>query len=151
MTMPTTMPAKRLGMYQVYGPTLEMMIHSMDSGLVPSTWTLCLSCRTIPPLLNSLPTAQFAHRPGKNTQSQRHVHMQKRAHLDMPTDTHKHTIAAPYPWPALFGHPRVVLGSSANPTYLAACPRRNGVICARTGIAGTITIPVDLPHLAVFT
>ncbi|VEL39379.1 unnamed protein product [Protopolystoma xenopodis] len=31
--MPTTMPAKRLGKYHVHGPTLEMLIHTMDSGL----------------------------------------------------------------------------------------------------------------------
>ncbi|VEL26157.1 unnamed protein product [Protopolystoma xenopodis] len=31
--MPTTMPAKRLGMYHIYGPTLETMMHTMDSGL----------------------------------------------------------------------------------------------------------------------
>ncbi|VEL37611.1 unnamed protein product [Protopolystoma xenopodis] len=29
--MPTAMLAKRLGMYHVYGPTLEMMMHTMDS------------------------------------------------------------------------------------------------------------------------
>ncbi|VEL41226.1 unnamed protein product [Protopolystoma xenopodis] len=27
------MPAKRLGMYHVHSPTLEMMMHTMDSGL----------------------------------------------------------------------------------------------------------------------
>ncbi|VEL34618.1 unnamed protein product [Protopolystoma xenopodis] len=33
--MPTTMPAKRLGMYHVHGLTLEMIMQTMDSRLVP--------------------------------------------------------------------------------------------------------------------
>ncbi|VEL22631.1 unnamed protein product [Protopolystoma xenopodis] len=31
--MPTTIPAKRLGMYHVYGSTLEMIMQTMDPGL----------------------------------------------------------------------------------------------------------------------
>ncbi|VEL36038.1 unnamed protein product [Protopolystoma xenopodis] len=33
LTTPTTMPAKRLGMYHVHDPTLEMIIQTLDSGL----------------------------------------------------------------------------------------------------------------------
>ncbi|VEL08185.1 unnamed protein product [Protopolystoma xenopodis] len=32
LTMPTMIPAKRLGMYYVHGQTLESMLHTMDSG-----------------------------------------------------------------------------------------------------------------------
>ncbi|VEL25890.1 unnamed protein product [Protopolystoma xenopodis] len=31
--MPTTMPAKRLGKYDVHDPTLEIIMQTMDSGL----------------------------------------------------------------------------------------------------------------------
>ncbi|VEL12878.1 unnamed protein product [Protopolystoma xenopodis] len=46
--MPTTMPAKRLGMYHVHGHTLEMMMHTMDIGLglASSSRDVCLGQQT---------------------------------------------------------------------------------------------------------